>query len=40
MRKKRRKLPKKVSKKIFSATAQNVDPRNIQAFVSRGGIRL
>lgn len=40
MNRKRRKLPKKASKRIFSATAQNVHPKNIEATVKRGGIRL
>lgn len=38
--KKRRKLPKKASKRIFSATAQNVHTKNIVKNIARGGYRL
>lgn len=36
----RRKLPKKVSKRIFSATANEVKPINLKATPMRGGFRL
>lgn len=38
--KKRRRLPKKVSKKIFTTTAREVHPKNLQAVPMRGGFRL
>lgn len=38
--KKRRKLPKQTSRRIFSATAQNVHTKNITKNIARGGYRL
>lgn len=40
MSKQRRKLPKKVSKKIFTTTAKSVHPKNLQAVPMRGGFRI
>lgn len=37
---KRRKLRKKASKKMFSATADSVHPINLKAIPMRGGFRL
>lgn len=38
--KNRRKLPKKASEKIFTTTARQVHPKNLQAVPMRGGFRL
>lgn len=38
--KKRRKLPNKKSKKIFTKTAKRVHPKNFAPRPMRGGIRL
>lgn len=37
---KRKKLPSKQSKKMFTKTASKVHPRNLRASPMRGGIRL
>lgn len=37
---KRHKMPSKQSKRLFSKTAQRVNPRNMLGSPMRGGIRL
>jgi len=37
---KRSKMPKKQSRKVFSKTAKRVHPKNVPARPMRGGIRL
>lgn len=36
----RRKLPKKASRRIFTTGARNVHPKNLRAVPMRGGFRL
>ena len=37
---KRRKVPRKKSKRLFTRTAMKVQPKNLMAKPMRGGIRL
>lgn len=40
MSKYRKKLSKKVSKRLFTRTAQKIHPRNYSRVTARGGIRM
>ena len=40
MRKSRKHLSRRVSKRLFSRTAQRTHKKNLGATISRGGIRL
>ena len=40
MSKKRHRLPRRASRKMFTNTAMKVNPKNLQAVPMRGGFRL